>query len=460
MPDRPAPERRLLLTLSGEISLKSAQTRRRFERILRSNLEGALAERAPGATVVDKPRGRLSIVGDDLGPAADVAAGVFGLHRIEVARRVDSGSLESLVAEVGALFEPRVAGKRFAVRARLRDHEAQWRRTDLERALGDRLLAASAGVDLGHPEVTVHVHLWGQQAFVIEDQLAGAGGLPLGTQAPLLSLFSGGFDSPVATWMLMRRGSPVDLVHFMMECAQSDHALGVAYELWRRWGAGSRPRAWVVDFTEAKDALLRHVHSHHRQVVLKKLMFSAAATLARAEALPALVTGESVGQVSTQTVENLAEIDRSHGMTVLRPLAGFTKDEIIEWSRRIGTESLSATSKEVCNLARGWVETRGRGPGTERAVASLPEGIVARAVAGRRVLSLPLWQPGLDPVPVVEAAPAGVPLVPATGPLPPSGPVALIGQGSVEAATAARRSGRTVWVVAGRHHGPLASLAV
>lgn len=390
-------DRRVLLTLAGDIHLKSSRTRRLFLRILRENLRTGLHDAAPGASLEAGPPGRLTITGDDdsLAAAVTVAATTFGVHRAELVRRVRATTLDDLAAAVAGAYREQVAGRTFAVRVRRRGDQA-WKSPDAEREIGTRLRDASAGVDLSRPEVIVRVDVWDDQVHFVERQVAGPGGLPLRTQPAILSLLSGGFDSPVAAWLMMRRGSPVDFVHFMMDCAQSDHALAVAYEMWQRWGAGTRPRAWVVEFREVKEALLTHVDSAHRQVVLKQLMFRVADALARVEHLPALVTGEAVAQVSTQTIWNLAEIDRVHSSTVLRPLAGLTKDEILDWARRIGTHDLSARAKEVCNLATGPVEVAARRQRLARATATLPDDLVERALDTRRVLSLAHWHPGID----------------------------------------------------------------
>ena len=398
VPSRGALDRRVLLTAGDEIHLKSKRTRRRFMRILRANIDAALHAAGVAADVTDRPSGRMTAVPhdpDDLDRMAAVLAAVFGLHRVDVVRRVTITSLDDLCAAAVDVFAPMVAGRRFAVRVRRRG-EHDWHTTDAERTIGSQLLAISAGVDLGHPDVTARIEVWDGDAHLVERRTPGAGGLPLGTQPPVLSMLSGGFDSPVAAWLLMRRGSPVDFVHVTMDCAQSEHALAVAFELWRRWGAGSDPRVWVVEFRDVKEALLRCVDDAHRQVVLKQLMFRVAAALARRHGHPALVTGESVGQVSTQTVANLAEIDRAHDATVLRPLAGFTKDEIVAWSRRVGTHDLSARAREVCNLSVGPVETAARRGRLTRAAAALPDDLIARALARTLELRLAGWYPGMD----------------------------------------------------------------
>jgi tRNA uracil 4-sulfurtransferase len=322
-----------------------------------------------------------------------------------------------------------------------------WRSPDVEREVGTRLLDASRGVDLDRPEVTVAVEAYADATYLVIDAVDGAGGVPLGTQDRVLSLLSGGFDSPVATWMLMRRGAPAEFLHVQLECAQADHALAVAHQLWSRWGAGTLPVAWMVDFTHVRHALLNAVDSRLRQVVLKQLMLTAADAVAARAGIPALVTGESVGQVSSQTLRHLAAIDAACNRTVLRPLSGMDKEEIIALSRRVGTHDLSARAKEVCDLSVGPVAVGAPVEEIDAARAGVPAELVEAAVAARQVVALDSWVPGMPAVPVVDRPPDGVPLVTGENGMPPEGPIALAGRRAVPLATRLRATGRDVWLV-------------
>lgn len=443
------PQRMLLLTVSGDVHLKSARTQRRLRRTLRANLDAALDRNAPGARVTRGPQGRLAVVTDDpeqLEAAAGAAARVFGIYRVVQVEQLTAASLPDLVTALSERALPWVEGHTFAVRIRRRGNQ-DWRSSDAERDIGTALLPASAGVNLGDPEVEVRAEVYDDDVYLVERTWDGADGLPLGTQESALSLLSGGFDSPVAAWMLMRRGCPIDFVHLMMDCSQGDHALAVAYGLWEEWGSGTDPLAWVVDFSEVKESLLTQVASQQRQVVLKQLMFAAADALAAREHHPALVTGEAVGQVSSQTLTNLAEIDRACERTVLRPLAGMTKNEIIARARECGTHDLSARAKEVCDLSDGPVEVAARRRRLERAVAALPEDLVTRALGERKVIRLADWAPGVELAPVTDAPPPGVPVLGPDDEVPHEGPVAFSGRGAAHRASPLAAAGRPVWVV-------------
>lgn len=438
----------MVVTLSGELHLKSAATRRRFLRILRRNLRAAVGH---GADIVTDRPGRLLIRRADrpLGEVARAAARVFGVRWAAVATALPASSLDELATAVVGVAAPAVEGRSFAVRVRRRGGH-RWRSPEAERHIGAALVRATgAPVDLTAPEVTVRVEVDDARGWVVTDPVPGADGLPLGTQPHILALISGGFDSPVAAWMMMRRGCPADFLHVEMDCSQRDHALSVAYELWRIWGHGTRPRAWVVDFSGLKEALLTHVPGGFRQVLLKQAMLAAAEQVARGVGIGALVTGDAVGQVSTQTLPNLVAIDTAHTMTVLRPLAGFTKDEIVARSREIGLHDLSARAREVCDLSTGRVETAVRLDRLRAVAAHLPPGAMDDLAASLAVVDIPSWMPGVPPAPVVREAPAGSVVLEATGqlPSPPGSPVTFRGPEAAAAATRALAAGIEAYVL-------------
>ncbi len=436
----------LIVTLGSEIYVKSDRTRRRFWARLIRNLEDALARDHVPAEIDTLDRGRLVVTSPELDAAAATIAETFGIHRVEYGVPIDWHDLDSLAAAAADAARHLIRGRTFAVRVK-RTGEHPWGSNDANAAIGTLLLDASAGVDLDDPEVEVRVLVLDDRAWLLEREWEGPGGMPLGTQDRCLGLLSGGFDSPVAAWMLMRRGCPVDFLHVRLECAQSDHALAVGYELWRRWGAGTSPLAWVIDFTEIKAALEDRVPARLRQVVLKQLMFAAADDLAARRGIPALITGEAVGQVSSQTLHHLAEIDRMCARTVLRPLAGFEKNEIVNRAHEIGTGKLSARAHEVCDLSGSRVAIAAQRPTLDRALAGLPDDLARRAVDERHVVAIADWMPGTDAVPVVSAPPDGIPIADADDAAGVEGPVAVRGSGAAHVASRLLRDGREVWLL-------------
>ena len=396
------------MKIAGEIGTKSAPTRRRFLRVLATNVRSALRRRGLRGSV--EPRwSRVTVTGDDVSPSD--LAGVFGVHSISRAEVVPAASLDELVRRATERYRPLVAGRTFAVRAR-RTGEHAYRSRDVAVALGNELLVASAGVDLSNPEVEVPVEIVGDQAYLLTETVAGAGGLPAGIGGRAVALFSGGFDSPVAAWMAMRRGLALDLaICDLGGCGQVDAALQVAHDLADRWAPGIEPPAHVVDLGPLVGALREHVDPSIRQVLLKRGMYRAGSTLAGEAGAHALVTGESLGQVSTQTLRNLAVAEEAAGMPVLRPLIGMDKDEIIARSREIGTHDASERVQEHCAIATGRVETAARLDVVVSAEGVLDEGFIRAAVERSVRVDLPSWRPGPGPEHVVSEPPDGAVVV-------------------------------------------------
>lgn len=442
--DRPA-EAHLMVHLSGEIHTKSSRTRRRFRRQILDRVRSILRRAETGARV-EEQEGRIHVVGDTSEGLAQRLANVFGVHRITRVDPILFSSLEELAESVHERAADRVRDRIFAVRVRRRGRH-RWSSEQAQRAIGGRLYSLARGVDLRRPEVEIKVEIYGGLAYLITDVWPGPSGLPIGSQDKCLSLLSGGFDSPVASWLMMRRGSPVDFVHFKLECSASEHAILVAQTLWERWGEGARPVLWMIDFQGIKEALLEHVDSSLRQVVLKQLMFACADRLADRLGIHALVTGEAVGQVSSQTMSHLAAIDSAANRTVLRPLAGALKEEIIARAREIGTEAISARAVEVCDLSEGPVAVTARWSRLRAAHEGLPEGLIDEALESLEVIALRDWFPGAVFAPVVSTAPDDRALVDPRDGVPDEGPLILTGAKAALVGSSLATRGRDVVVL-------------
>jgi thiamine biosynthesis protein ThiI len=400
----------LMLKIAGEIGTKSARTRRRFLRTLARNVRAALSRAGVRGRI--EPRwSRLFVRTTEPDRARAALRGVFGLHSIADVRVLRFRELDDLVASAAEVFRERVAGRTFAVRAR-RAGEHPFRSPDVARALGTALLADSAGVDLGDPEVEVSLEIGQGEAYAILDSTPGAGGLPVGTGGRVVALFSGGFDSPVAAWMTMRRGATLDLlVYDLGECGEVDGALAVARELADRWAPGIEPRAHVIGFAAVVAALKARIEPRLRQVLLKRAMYRAGTLVAGELEADALVTGEALGQVSTQTLRNLAVSEEAAGVPVLRPLIGMDKEEIIRRARAIGTHDASERVIEHCSIATGRVETAASLREVLTAEGHVDEGFLRAAVERRTEVDLLTWFPAPPPEHVLEEVPEGAVVV-------------------------------------------------
>lgn len=395
MPDAAVPTT-LHITLSGDIYLKSARTQKRLIKRVVYNLREALTNAGHTGDLkrIGSHRFELKVDPAIAGEVKAAARTVFGVSAIDVVVELDFTTIEQLATDVEMLVSEQVSGRTFAARVKRRGRH-EWNSVDLARLIGSALYDTSAGVDLTNPDVEVAVTVLDDRAFLVTDHIKAANGLPLGTQDPVLCLVSGGFDSVVAAWMLMSRGCPIDFVHFSLNCAQSDHALAVARELWSAWGHGTEPKVHLVEFQPVKDALFEHVDARMRQVALKVMMAEAASTIATDENITALVTGDALGQVSSQTLPHLVAVSKSTSTPILRPLLGLPKESIIDLARTVGTAELSARANEVCDLSGGGpVATAASELSISNTVARIPEHVLADVVATRKTFDLRDWVPG------------------------------------------------------------------
>ena len=388
-------DQRFVLRFSGDISIKARGTRQHFVRRLLHNLHDAIAAETGSSEASASQRVRFShdriFVRLPQGADATPLGRVFGVQSLSRAVGRTPPLLDAVVERGLALFAGAVAGRRFAVRAR----RVGSRETipldarEVERRLGAALLPHAAGVDLDDPDVTVHVELTPAEAWLLEEPIPGPGGLPLGVEGRAVALLSGGFDSAVAAWQLQRRGVALDTV--FCQLGGPTHQIGalrVAKLLAERWSYGERPRLHSIDFEPVVAQLQARTERRYWQVLLKRLMLRAAERVARSRGAVAIATGEAVGQVSSQTLQNLAVISRAAQLLLLRPLVGCNKDEILAVARRIGTFETSKVVGEYCDLVPRRPATAATLEAVEAQEARLDPGLIERAVDRARVFDL------------------------------------------------------------------------
>ena len=355
----------LLIRYSGDLTTKAEATRRRMTSRLIENLRSSLRESGRRGKVI-RERNRIYVQltppsneseGEPELPSdeamAERLARTFGVQAVAVCHAVEVDDLEDVVREGEAFGRPHVRDRRYAVRARrVGDRgEISIRPSQVERELGRALGPGAGRVDLSNPEVTVFVELDGAHAYFFVANAKGPGGLPLGTAGRAVSLLSGGFDSPVASWRLMRRGVALDYVFCNLGGRTHQlETLAIAKRLAERWQSGTRPRFHAVDFDPVSREIQAKVAMRYWQVVLKRQMLRAAEAVAESWQAAAIVTGEAIGQVSSQTLQNLSVIEAGAKLPVLRPLVGNNKDEIIAESKIVGTHDLSKKVGEYCAI--------------------------------------------------------------------------------------------------------------
>ncbi|MEB3774156.1 MAG: THUMP domain-containing protein [Desulfurococcales archaeon] len=341
----------VVLVRYSEIAVKGRHTRRRMEELLvegirellsRSGVEGE-PHRVDGRVIVYTSRPR---------EASKAISRVFGVKSLSPAVEAIFRDLEDLVEAAYNYFKDRVRGRIFRVRAR-RAGSHSFTSKDVERLLGARLMEAGArGVDLEAPEYTAYVEIRGERLYMYDEVLPGPGGLPLGSEDPVLVLFSGGFDSTVAAWRAMRRGSRAYLLYYDMGVEEArDNAVEAASRLMRLYAYGYKPKLYIVGFRGVAMIARSSIRPEYQLLAIRRYMMEHATSLARRMGIEAIVTGESVGQVASQTIRNLYLISSGLDIAILRPLAGSDKDEIMEEARRIGLYDIVSRQIEVCGRA-------------------------------------------------------------------------------------------------------------
>ena len=331
--------------------------------------------------------GRIEVV---LGPGAEWPVvrerlqRVFGIGNFARAGRAPL-DVEAIAAEILADLGDQQT-ETFRVSARRADKRFPLTSPQIEREVGGRIKEARGWrVDLRHPGLTIHVEALTNEAFYFFGKDRGPGGLPSGVSGRVVCLLSGGIDSPVAAWRMMRRGCRVLFVHFhsypILSRASQEKTRELATLLTRYQ---LRSRLFLVPFGEIQQRVVLTVSPPLRVVIYRRLMMRIAEAIARNHKAQALVTGEVVGQVASQTLENMSRINDVVSMPVLRPLIGMDKEEITAEAQRLGTYPVSIIpDQDCCTLfTPRHPATRARREDVERAESLLPiDEIVAGATA-------------------------------------------------------------------------------
>jgi thiamine biosynthesis protein ThiI len=366
-----------------EIALKGKNRPWFLGRLVR-NLRGAVADLDVRA--VRSLMGRIEIV---LGPEAvreevgDRVRRTFGIANFSYARRAPL-DLEALAAAILADLGDRTCGS-FRVSVRRADKRYPLTSPQVEREVGGRIKEARGWhVDLENAELVIHVELLTNDAFYFFGKERGPGGLPTGTAGRVVCLLSGGIDSPVAAHRMMKRGCTVTFVHFHSYPILSRASMEKARELvtlLTRWQ--QRSRLYLVAFGDIQQQVVLAVPGPMRVIVYRRLMLRIAERIARARAAQALVTGDVVGQVASQTLENLAVVGSVATLPLFRPLIGMDKDEITAQAIALGTYPISIIpDQDCCTLFTPRnPQTRARLEQIEAAERALPiDDLVDRAV--------------------------------------------------------------------------------
>jgi thiamine biosynthesis protein ThiI len=276
-----------------------------------------------------------------------------GIEQVLEALQFDNmEELDGIKKQVCDICADEIADKTFVVRAK-RSGKHPFNSSEIERTVGGYMLAHSTAknVDLHTPDVTIKIELINTQLNIITKKHKGQGGYPIGTQGDVLSLMSGGFDSTVASYLTMRRGLKTHYIFFNLGGVA--HEIGVkqvSFYLWNKFGASHRVKIISVPFDDVLTEIFRSTPETYMGVTLKRLMIMASEKIADEMVIDALVTGESIAQVSSQTLRNLSLIDQVSNKLIIRPLATVDKPDIIEMATKIGTRHFAENMPEYCGV--------------------------------------------------------------------------------------------------------------
>lgn len=345
---------KFIIKLFPEITIKSPSVRLRFIKILASNIRNVLKTVSDDIAVVRywdhiEVRSKNAALADII---PDELSRIPGIHHVLAVEDREYTDIHHIFEQTLAQYRDSLEGKSFCVRVKRRGKHS-FSSQDVERYVGGGLNQhiESARVQLKNPDVTVNLEVEENRLTLVTARYEGLGGFPIGTQEDVLSLISGGFDSGVSSYMLLRRGSRVHYCFFNLGGAA--HEIGVrqvAHYLWNRFGRSHRVRFVAINFEPVVGEILEKVDDGQMGVVLKRMMVRAASTIAERYGVQALVTGEAVGQVSSQTLTNLRLIDNASDTLILRPLISHDKEHIIRVAREIGTEDFASTMPEYCGV--------------------------------------------------------------------------------------------------------------
>jgi thiamine biosynthesis protein ThiI len=347
---------KFIVKLQSEITIKSRPVRKRFTKILESNVKNVLRRvddqlttRANWDNIEVNTKNNSE---ENRAALIETLKCIPGIPQFIEVQQTEFTDVHDIFEKTLAVHAETIENKTFCVRVK-RTGKHDFNSLKVEQYVGGGLNqnVASARVKLTKPDVTIRLEIKNKDLFIVTELHKGLCGFPIATQEDVLSLMSGGFDSGVASYQMIKKGARTHYCFFNL--GGSAHEVGVkqvSYYLWNKFGASHRIKFFAVDFEPVVAEILEKVENGQMGVVLKRMMMRAAAKIAEKRGIQSLVTGEALGQVSSQTLTNLSVIDRVTETLILRPLAAYDKQDIIDIARKIGTEDFAKTIPEYCGV--------------------------------------------------------------------------------------------------------------
>lgn len=342
----------LIMVKYGEIALKGIN-KKTFEDMLQSNIKrrlkkiGQFGYERMQSTIYIEPLDENS----DVDEAAEALKKVFGIGAIQKCA-VYPKDIETVKANLGGyLADALENAKTFKIEAKRADKTFPLTSPEIQQQLGDAVLDAfpNIGVDVHSPEVTVRLEVRDNGAYLSAKRIIGAGGMPVGSSGKALLMLSGGIDSPAAGYMMAKRGLVVDCIHYISPPYTSDMALTKVRKLCEEMTDFCGDiMFYCVPFTEIQEAIRDHCPEEYFTVIMRRLMVKIANRFCKKDGYGAIITGESLAQVASQTLRAIGCTNAAAEFPVLRPLIGMDKIEITDIARKIGTFETSILPYEDC----------------------------------------------------------------------------------------------------------------
>lgn len=383
---------KFIIRLFPEISIKSKPVRNRLIRQVRQNLVNVCKHHGISVNAYAQWDKVVAIFDETITKdrAITELSRIPGIHSFMEVNEYPFTILDSLFDEIKDVVGPSIENKTFAVRVK-RKGQHEFNSQMAERVIGGKFKASfpNKGVCLDNPEVLIHIEIENQIAYLSGEKHLGIGGYPVGSQGEVFSLISGGFDSGVSTYDVLHRGCRVNYLFFNM--GGTAHEIGVkqeSYFLWDRFASSHRVRFVTIPFEPIVGQILERTHHGVRGVILKRMMMRVGSLVAKKFDAEALVTGESLGQVSSQTLRNLTHIDNVCDVLLLRPLVTADKQDIIDKSREIGTIGFAESMPEYCGVISDHPNVCPSASFVEEEEAKMDSDLVQKAFESMKVVDI------------------------------------------------------------------------
>lgn len=374
-----------LIKYPPEIGTKKRHTRLKFIERLKANIIAAINEKThlqKDEWSIKEDWNQIQVISEE--PLIELLTHLPGIKVVAPAKKVNVIAKDDLLQNAYEHFRPLMQSHlTFAVRARKTTRKDISTRK-VEKELGTWLNEFSE-VNLDKPDLKFRIEIRGNEAFFYHTRYAGLEGLPVGVEGKALTLMGGGIDSPVASWYIYRAGVDQDFLYFDLDGGEivKEKAYAVADKLRNEYAPGSPGKLVYLNFLPVIQEIMK-VNGSFRNLVLKYCFYKVGERLARIKKAEALVTGESLGQVSTQTLKNLRLLDGYTHMLILRPLSTFMKDEIKSKASEIGTFQYSYTGKEYCALESKQVETSSTPAKLEKELQKMDLSVLEKVISERQ----------------------------------------------------------------------------